>query len=68
VRNDHLCFASGNTYYDYQLVSSKWRKYDDKHEYETYASAYHLPHVNEFKTFYQQYADYWNGWRFWFLP
>jgi hypothetical protein len=68
VRNDHLCFASGNTYYDYQLASGKWDRYNSKHEYEIHATAYHLPQVNKFETFYPQYAAYWNGWRFWFLP
>jgi hypothetical protein len=68
VRNDHLCFSSENIYYDYQLISGKWTKYNSEHEYEAYALACRLPHVNEFKTFYQQYADYWNGWRFWFFP
>ena len=68
VRNDHLCFASKNNYYDYQLPSGKCAKYYSRQEYEVYASAHNLPRVNEFKTFYPQYAAYWNGWRFWFLP
>lgn len=68
VRNDHLCFESNKCYYDFQLASGKSDKYNSKHEYETYALAHKLPQVNEFKTFYPQYAAYWNGWRFWFLP
>jgi len=68
VRDDHLYFASGNTYYDYQLVSGNWNKYNSKPEYESYASTQNLPHPNEFKTFDKQYNAYWNGWRFWFLP
>ncbi len=68
VRNDHLYFASENSYYDYDLVSNNWDKYDGKSDYERYLSIRHLPQVNEFKRLYQLYSDYWNGWRFWFLP
>jgi hypothetical protein len=68
VRNNHLCFTSKNNYYDYQLASGKWDRYNSKEEYETYASAHNLPRVKELKTFYPQYAAYWNGWRFWLLP
>ncbi|HTI60125.1 hypothetical protein [Mucilaginibacter sp.] len=68
VRNEHLCFVSDNNYYDYHLISGEWNKHNSKQEYETYASVHHLPQVSEFKTFYQRYAVYWNGWRFWFLP
>jgi hypothetical protein len=68
VRNDHLCFASKNDYYDYQLPSGKYVKYSSKQEYEAYAKKNHLPVVNDFKTFYPQYDAYWNGWRLWFLP
>ncbi len=68
VRNDHLCFVSNKSYYDYQLESAKWYKYNSMEEYEAYASTHNLPRVNEFKTFYPQYDAYWSGWRFWFLP
>ena len=68
VRNDHLCFTSKASYYDYRLQSGKWDKYNSKQEYEAYSSTRNLPRVNEFKSFYPQYAAYWNGWRFWFLP
>jgi hypothetical protein len=68
VRNDHLCFASKNDYYDYQLPSGKYVKYSSRQEYEAYAKKNHLPLVNDFKTFYPQYDAYWNGWRFWLLP
>jgi len=68
VCNEHLCFASKNSYYDYQLGSGKWDKFNSRKDYDSYSSAHNLPRVNEFKTFYPQYDAYWNGWRFWFLP
>ncbi|MFD2145509.1 hypothetical protein [Mucilaginibacter antarcticus] len=37
VRNDHLCFASKNDYYDYQLPSGKHVKYSSRPEYEAHA-------------------------------
>ena len=68
VRNDHLCMTTENKFYDYHLVTQKWVRYNSIQDYDRYASAYHLPLVKEFKSFWPQYDAYWNGWRFWLLP
>jgi len=68
IYNEHLCFASKDKFYAYQMSTDKWWVFNSKKEYETYASSHHLPLVSEFKTFYPQYDVYWNGWRFWLLP
>ncbi|HTD40925.1 MAG TPA: hypothetical protein VK671_09910 [Mucilaginibacter sp.] len=68
VRNDHLCFASDNEFYDYRLDAGKLIKYNSQRHYDKYASVNYLPPAKEFKQFQPQYDAYWNGWRLWLLP
>jgi hypothetical protein len=69
VKDDKL-FAEQDDerYLTFDLKSSELKEFDDKESYEEHAKQNDYPLPNEFKDFIEHYNDYWNGWRFWFLP
>lgn len=55
-------------YFSWNLKNGEFKLFSDKTEFDKFLIQNQLPEQNEFRTFYENYSDYWNGWRFWLLP
>ena len=57
-----------NSYFVYEISSNIVTEFKTSIEYEDFAKINRLPNIDEFKSFAENYDDYWRGWRFWLLP
>lgn len=75
VKNNILCgnLDSGfydykNLYFVYDLQNKSLLEFKSQKDYEYFATKHNLPLPNEFKSFRENYWDYWGGWRLILLP
>lgn len=54
-------------YFSWFLPTNNIQYFYSKNTYKNYAKKNNLPDPSEFKSFWEHYNDYWNGWRFWML-
>jgi hypothetical protein len=55
-------------YFSWNLEKDKIVYFDSETEYNTFAKNHNLPKSAEFKTFRENYKQYWGGLKFWLLP
>lgn len=68
VKNNTLCMMTDSGLCIYDLKTDSLQTFADSFAYKQYARKEKLPPLTEFKNFEKQYAEYWNGWRFWTMP
>lgn len=56
------------TFFSWDLAADEVVFFDSEKEYNSFASEYKLPEISEFKSFGENYQDYWGGLKFWLLP
>jgi len=54
-------------YFAWNLKTNEVTYFDTKEEFEAYSEMNNLPKSKEFKSFWEHYKAFWNGWRFWTL-
>jgi amino acid transporter len=57
-----------NSYFIYEIDTEKLQEFKTEKEYNEFAINKNLPRTREFKSFKENYSEYWSGWRFFFLP
>jgi hypothetical protein len=75
VKDNYICgnlqsdfYLYNKTYFVYNTDSEVFKEFRTEDDYAYYAKKNKLPLTSEFKTFEQNYHDYWSGWRFFLLP
>lgn len=76
VKNEFVCGVervieapdmNKKTYLIWNLKTNKVLTFYNLDNYTAYAKLNNLPLPNAFISFEEQYSNFWNGWRFWFL-
>ena len=57
-----------NSFFIYDLDDKVLTEFKTTKDYEDFAIKDNLPLTHEFRTFRENYMDYWGGWRAWLLP
>jgi hypothetical protein len=75
IKDGYVCGNLSSDFYDYNNVyfvynsgSDVLKEFASESDYMRYGKENKLPEVSEFKSFEQNYHDYWSGWRFFLLP
>jgi hypothetical protein len=75
VENNMICGNLNSSFYDYKnsyfiydMDSDNLKEFKTESDYNNFVKNKSLPKLNEFKSFKENYKDYWSGWRFFLLP